>query len=150
MRFPVARATLSRALVDVRGAGIFVLREGRGLPQAMPLAAGIWDGRYRLSPTEDTTELTVGPLTFAVAKAMSSQANAPPSLVRTALAAEPALWRQETLVSLAVLTHAVAVAAPWARFLPAFDLAPAAALQKLIGAAAIPASPCRSHIAVRP
>lgn len=143
-----ARATLSRALIDARSSGIFLLREGRGLPQTMPLAAGIWDGRYRLSPTEDTTELTVAPLGFSAAQATSLQANAPQSLVRAALAAEPALWRQQTLVGLAVLTNAVALAAPWARFLPAFDLAVAAALQKLIGCDPIPVSPCHSHIGV--
>ena len=142
------RATLSRTLVDIRHTGIFVLREGRGLPLATPLVSSIWDGRYKLLPPEEATELAIAPLGVAAASAMSVEANAPQSLFRAALAAEPALWRGETLIGLAVLTNAVALAGPWRHFLPAFDLNPARTVQKLIGAAPIPASPCRGLINV--
>lgn len=144
-----ARATLSRALVDVRSTGIFLLREGRGLPQATPLATGLWDGRYRISaPHQGQAEITVAPLGLTATISMASEPNAPQSLVRSALQAEPALWRGGTLAGLAFLTNADALAAPWARFLPGFDLAPAQAVSELIGGRAIPASPCRGHIAV--
>jgi len=144
-----ARATLSRALVDIRSTGIFLLREGRGLPRATPLATGLWDGRYRISaPHQGQAEMTVAPVGLTAAISMASEANAPQSLVRSALQAEPALWRGETLAGLAFLTNADALAAPWARFLPGFDLAPARAVSELIGGRAIPTSPCRGHIAV--
>lgn len=144
-----SRATLSRALVDIRSSGIFVLREGRGLPPAVRLATGLWDGRYRIAAAlAGQAEMTVAPLGVTAAAAMSPKANAPQSLVRAALAAEPALWRGEASAGLAFLTNADAIAAPWARFLPGFDLAPARTVQKLIGGRPVPASPCRGHIGV--
>lgn len=144
------RATLSRTLIDARRTGVFLLREGRGLPAPTSLSATIWDGRYRLSVSGDSApRLTVAPLGSARARALLAKANAPESLVCAALAAEPALWRDETFFRLASEVGATRLAPPFARFLPCFDLAPAKMLAKLIGSAPVPASPFRGHIGVR-
>ena len=63
--------------------------------------------------------------------------SAPESLLRLAAAAQPALPPGWT---------AVPILAPWARYLPSFDLAPARAMAELIGAPQIPAPPFREHI----
>ncbi|TIX58991.1 MAG: tRNA(Ile)-lysidine synthetase, partial [Mesorhizobium sp.] len=70
-----------------------------------------------------------------------------------ALAAEPALWRGTECIGFpgegAALTEigVVPAVAPFARFLPSFDLAPAAAVARLIGAPPLPALPFRGHSA---
>lgn len=143
-----ARATLSRALVDARRTGIYILREHRGLPTPATLAGGIWDGRYRLMPLGQGTGSAVAPVGPTAARTIPVETTAPESLVRTALAAEPASWREGTFVGLLSEAGATPVAAPWTRFLPAFDLAPARALQKLIGTAHVPNPPCRGHIGI--
>ena len=143
------RATLSRALVDARRQGVFLCREGRGLPAPMPLLAGIWDGRYRLLQMFERPDLMVAPLGTAMASKLSGDSSAPQSLAQTALAAEPALWRGGTCAGLLSETNCTPVAAPWTRFLPAFDMAPAKAVTKLLGTASIPPSPCRGHIGIQ-
>jgi tRNA(Ile)-lysidine synthase len=119
---------LSRALVDSRKAGIFLLREARNLPPAVE--AGIWDGRFRIvdaskDPHPDPTY------------ASAPQEAAPESLVRQAAAAQPAP---------ATGRIAVPLPAPWARYLPSFDLGAARAVAELLGSAEIPAPPFHEHI----
>jgi len=128
------RAVLSRALIDRRKSGIFLLRERRGLPASTNLPdAAVWDGRYRL----------VGGAEAKLAGAASAlieaaELDAPASLVRQAAAGIPGAG--PGLV-------AVPVAAPWARYLPLFDLAPARAVSRRIGAPEIPEPPLPQHIA---
>jgi tRNA(Ile)-lysidine synthase len=140
-------ATLSRTLIDERRAGIFLLRETRGLPEPAPVGDGmVWDGRYR-SSGEDV-DVWVGPMTLAgEAEAAAAADDVPPSLVRAALAAEPMFWREgEQLPQRgAARMTAIPIVAPWARFLPSFDLEPVRAVAELLGAAPPPASPYAKH-----
>jgi tRNA(Ile)-lysidine synthase len=125
------RAVLSRALADRRRAGIFLLREARGLPAIGELRDGIvWDGRYRIaSPRPPPRHLL--PLGEKNAAAV------PESLLHQAAATQPALPPDWT---------AVPILAPWARYLPSFDLVPAQAVAELFGAPPIPAPPFLEHI----
>ncbi|RIK87384.1 MAG: tRNA(Ile)-lysidine synthetase, partial [Hyphomicrobiales bacterium] len=115
----------------------------------------VWDGRLRIAPQERAAgPFAIGPLGAARAKeAAPEAADAPASLVRAALAVEPALFEAGELVGPAAGTAAAArgvtavpVVAPFCRFLPGFDLALAAALGRLVGAPALPAPPWKHHI----
>jgi tRNA(Ile)-lysidine synthase len=134
-------ATLSRTLVDARRSGIFLLRETRGLPEPAPVRDGmIWDGRYRVSCK--TEGVLVGSASHREkAEAAAAAADVPPSLARAALAAEPMFWNRSPKTP----TVAIPLLAPWARFLPSFDLEPARAAAELLGAAPSPAPPYAKH-----
>lgn len=148
-------ATLSRTVVDFRRAGIFLRREARGLPAAVAVVDGaVWDGRRRITLNDGSGALLIGPYGVAAAKRLAfGEGETPASLIRAALAAEPAspqvlenpgMTRDEPAAPRFV---ARPVVAPFARFLPSFDLAPARAMTSLIGAAPVPASPLRGHSA---
>jgi tRNA(Ile)-lysidine synthase len=124
------RAVLSRTLADRRKAGIFLLREARGPPSIKEVRDGIvWDGRYRIaSPKPPSHHL------FATGEKKPDAV--PESLLRQAAAAQPMLPPEWT---------AVPVLAPWTRYLPSFDLAPAQAVAELVGAPPIPAPPFQEH-----
>ncbi|MDN2565350.1 tRNA lysidine(34) synthetase TilS [Aquibium sp. A9E412] len=150
------RATLSRALVVRRREGVFLLREARGLP-AVPLGADpvVWDGRYRIArreaeiPPAGGDAATIAALGRVPVPAAAIGDGAPAALARAAMAAEPALWRGGVCLGPTAGRAAVActpVTGPWVRHLPAFDLGPAAALARLVGAPEPPASPWRGHI----
>jgi tRNA(Ile)-lysidine synthase len=133
------RAVLSRTLVDRRSAGIFLLREARGLPEPAAFRdRTVWDGRYRIS--DMSKNAWKGPPALEMKRI---DPEAPGSLARAALAAEPALPAGEDGSS---PWKAVPLVAPWARFLPSFDLAPACSVAALIGAPEIPEPPFQRHI----
>ncbi|QND68185.1 tRNA lysidine(34) synthetase TilS [Mesorhizobium loti] len=148
-------ATLSRTVVDFRRAGIFLRREARGLPAAAAITDGtLWDGRRHITLNDSSGALLIAALGTAAAKRLTTgEGNTPSSLMRAALAAEPALWQGGECLDLPGhgLTSAMAevrpVVAPFARFLPSFDLAPARDAAGLIGAAPVPPLPFSGHSA---
>lgn len=137
------RATLSRAAIDARQAGIFLRREARDLPVlALDGEARLWDGRLRIAAGSGAGSFSIRPLGRDAATA--AEADAPPALVRAALAAEPGLFRDKTLIGplpAARDVEAARAVAPYARFLPGFDYTLAAALHRLAGAPALAALP---------
>jgi tRNA(Ile)-lysidine synthase len=146
------RATLSRTVIDARRAGIFLRREARNLPATAPLLDNwLWDGRRRITLSNNADGLVIAPLGSAAARRAPMDEAAPPSLLRAALAAEPALWAGSECLGFAGNVAAlrsvsiVPAVAPFARFLPSFDLRPAAAMAALIGAPPLPAPPFRGH-----
>ncbi|RWM82857.1 MAG: tRNA lysidine(34) synthetase TilS [Mesorhizobium sp.] len=152
-------ATLSRTVVDARRASIFLRRETRNLPPAAPAVDNaLWDGRRRITLGDESGAFLIAPLGAAgAAKRAIAEDGTPPSLIRAALAAEPVLWRASeypgqrlapmqdspVLPGMAVCP----VVAPFARFLPSFDLAPAGTVAALIGAPRLPAPPFGGHTA---
>ncbi|MER9294982.1 tRNA lysidine(34) synthetase TilS [Mesorhizobium sp. M0621] len=146
-------ATLSRTVVDSRRAGIFLRREARGLPAAAT-GSTLWDGRRHITLNDSSGALLIAPFGTAAAKRLAmSEGKAPPSLMRAALAAEPALWQAGECLGLprhgrvSAMVDVRPVVAPFARFLPSFDLAPARAVAGLIGAAPVPPLPFSGHSA---
>jgi tRNA(Ile)-lysidine synthase len=147
------RATLSRAVVDTRRDTTFVRRENRGIAAGSGLAAGdIWDGRFRIgAPPAGAMIAAFGQANAAAMSASdaadsSAAGEAPASLRRAALAVEPALWRDGLCQGLAADAGAARrIIAPWARFLPSFDLEPARAVAELVGADIPPEPPLPGH-----
>ncbi|MER9585701.1 tRNA lysidine(34) synthetase TilS [Mesorhizobium sp. M0276] len=148
-------ATLSRTVVDFRRAGIFLRREARGLPAATAASnETLWDGRRHITLNDGSGTLLIAPFGAAAAKRLAiGEGKAPPSLMRAALAAEPALWQAGECLDLSehrtvsAMVEVRPVVAPFARFLPSFDLAPARAVAGLIGAPKLPALPFSGHSA---
>lgn len=144
------RATLSRTVMDVRRAGIFLYREARGLPDpSAPLDGSLWDGRYRITFRDDISGSVIGPFGSQAHSTVADPVleGVPGSVFRAACAAEPALWRNNSCLGLlkssggSPTVTAVPVVAPFAHFLPAFDLKVAGAASALVGASSIPISP---------
>ena len=141
------RASLSRAVVDRRKAGIFIYREKRNLPALD--ADGIWDGRFRISGLGETGMSIAAPDSATITGLCGeARDGVPASLVHASAAGLPALWANGECMGLAagmrVITCAASVA-PWARYLPAFDIAPARAVARLTGAAEPPPPPLAGH-----
>lgn len=152
---PALRASLSRTTLERRKGAVYLRREARGLPEAH-IAAGseIWDGRFRLGTVAGTIVAPLG--TSHAARAAQADVDTPPALARAALATCPAILHDGQPAAPLGPTPpsggptAMPVAAPFARILPSFDLAPARALSRLIGGELPPPSPYAGHSAPRP
>lgn len=146
-------ATLSRVVVEARQGGLYLRREMRDLPQPMPARDGIlWDGRFRLRVTGAAEGLSIAPLgaeALEIAELFGADVSA--GLVRAGLSGLPCLWRGQECLSLLrprIVGQGVAaepLAAPFAHFLPCFDLAPARMVMPLLGAALPPDPPLKRH-----
>ncbi|WP_292271530.1 tRNA lysidine(34) synthetase TilS, partial [Mesorhizobium sp.] len=86
-------ATLSRTVVDARRTGIFLHREARNLPAVPAAEQALWDGRRRITLSDRPSGLVIAPAGPGAAKRFTPEGDVPASLLRKALAAEPALWR---------------------------------------------------------
>lgn len=144
------RATLSRVTVDVRRGGIFLHREARGLPAPAPAAQSLlWDGRRQITFGDADAGLLIAAAGPACGARLAEAAGdaVPKSLARAALGAEPALWLGTECLGLiediaaSGGLSATPVVAPWAHFLPSFDLMAARAMSDLLGAPEVPRSP---------
>lgn len=110
------RTTGSRALLDHRKQGLFVLREDRDVR----LHGHVFDGRYAVEARETAMV----------------QAEDKPDLPRVLVAQAGRLEPPQSLKITRVLLN------PWAKRVPLFDLAAASALARLVGEPAFPPPPC--------
>ncbi len=148
------RVPLSRAVVDARRDAVWIRREARGVPEADIGEAGcVWDGRWRFCPQAGRSGLRVAPLGQARAAEFAPEIpGVPKSLVRAALCQEPSFHDGGDVVgsahpdgNLPAGVAARRIAAPYARFLPDFDLPLAAVLSRIVGGAPLPQSPWKHH-----
>lgn len=148
------RTTLSRVVIDAAVPAIYLRRERRSLPGVSRVAAGdVWDGRFRIGALPNGALLA--PVGVERARSIARGEARPfsvtppdtsPSFIESALAAEPGLWRGGEFEGFAVDAGAARrIIAPWSRFLPSFDLAPARAVAALIGAEPPPDPPFAGH-----
>ncbi|WP_027166712.1 tRNA lysidine(34) synthetase TilS [Mesorhizobium sp. WSM3224] len=152
LRSAPLRATLSRTVIDARRTGIFLRRERRDLPVAAPPVDNrLWDNRRRITLKDGPGDLVIAPLGPAAARRAALSEDIPPSLSRAALAAEPSLWAGGECLDFAggnagpQSVSIVPAVAPFQRFLPSFDIEPAAAVAALVGAPPLPAPPFHGH-----
>jgi len=158
MRSAPLCATLSRTAIDARRTGIFLRRENRNLPAPAPAVDNrLWDNRRRITLNGRITlndgpdDLVIAPMGAAAAMKASLRKDIPSSLSHAALAAEPSLWSGGECLDFAgdnagpQSVSFVPAVAPFARFLPSFDLEPATAVAALVGAPPPPALPFHGH-----
>ncbi|AOF89452.1 tRNA lysidine(34) synthetase TilS [Sinorhizobium sp. RAC02] len=126
----LSRLTAGGVVFDHRRAGLFLYRERRGI-ETLALPAGtaaLWDGRYRVANATGRTIL--------VAAAGDEAVQGDTVLRGPALRARRAMPHLEFEDGAIVPEHDVRLEpsiAPYARFLPGFDLPLASALARIVG-----------------
>jgi tRNA(Ile)-lysidine synthase len=150
-----ARVALSRTVIERRGGALWLMRERRGVASISASdAKDIWDGRWQVRGLDGDVTLRLCATGPRPAQRDAPSPGSPPrGLVSAALALEPALFERENFVGAADsqearnrFIHARPIVAPFARFLPDFDLALAGALAALRQARVPPPSPWKDHI----
>ena len=150
------RGSLGGAVADRRKEALYLHRELRaGWTGAAPAVPGaVWDGRFRIASREFPENVIVRAMGTVAAAVRASEfvgSAVPPSLARSALAAEPVVSDRKAEASLDQPASVGGeemlrrVPAPYARFLPSFDLAPAEALRVLFDGDDFPALRWDSH-----
>jgi tRNA(Ile)-lysidine synthase len=172
---PRGRATLSRCVADRRASGLYLYRELRDLPELMLSdAEAEWDVRFRIAgpagstvraagACEVTEDMAAGGVPLSLVRA--ALATQPLFCRSDGAMGEAPCWGAQGLTDarktpspsrpsgLTPLPHfvrsedgrPVPILAPWTLFLPDFDLAPAGAVARLIGAEEPPAPPFTGH-----
>lgn len=150
-----ARVALSRVVVDRRKNDIWLMRERRNLPTIeVRNLQQAWDGRWVLHGGDEASDLRVSAAgSGGYDDNVSVGKTVPRSLARAGMMTEPALYDGEDLIGgiagQAARERGVQarpVVAPYARFMPDFDLALASTLASLRGAKVVPRSPWKNHI----
>ncbi|NMG40731.1 tRNA lysidine(34) synthetase TilS [Chelativorans sp. ZYF759] len=134
-------ATLSRARVDVRRGGIFLMREGRNLPRIPARQGIVWDGRHRLRTAPKRPGVMIAaPGQEALARGTGGHTDLPEHLVGIALSAEPRLVGEGPDESHDTAAFERRVS-PFAQYLGHYDLELATALARVLGTAPPPPAP---------
>jgi tRNA(Ile)-lysidine synthase len=133
------RMTASRALLDRRKQGLFVLREKRDVPEP-DMATGKFDNRFVIpeifrAPPSETRFVLPGK---EIVSASVNASGAPDSLWRQALSLTP----QITGGGAPVNGNMRRLLNPWPLRVPLFDLAVASAVARLTGTEPFPPPPC--------
>jgi tRNA(Ile)-lysidine synthase len=135
----LSRLTAGRVVFDRRREGLFFYRECRGIePLVLPAgAAAVWDGRYRVVNlgSRPITVDTLGNGTHGL------DADALRGPARRARKASPCLKFEDGTTVPDDAVSVEAVIAPYARFLPRFDLPLANALARILGGTGFPSPP---------
>ncbi|WP_321376987.1 tRNA lysidine(34) synthetase TilS [Rhizobium sp.] len=128
-----SRITLGRCLVHRSRAGLFLVREARGL-KTITLAAGeaaVWDGRWHIH-NPSLGALQVSPTGTTGKEALEDTSAVPASLAALGRHSMPQLQYPHLQISAEVQCHRLI--SPYCTFLPGFDWPLAHALALLFGA----------------
>ncbi|MCR6501265.1 tRNA lysidine(34) synthetase TilS [Shinella sp. CPCC 101442] len=134
----LSRLTAGRVVFDRRREGLFLYRECRGIERLVVSAgeAAVWDGRYRVS-NGSRGSIVIG----AVGNDGHTDGQGLRGPALRARKAMPCLRFEDGAPVTGDVASLEAILAPYAQFLPRFDLPLAAALATVLGAPDFPSPP---------